>query len=157
MEFREMRRKDFEFDLTEALELMKKSTYSIVAFNDGDNGYPYAIPAHVAYFDGAMWFHGFNEGLKHETLAKCNRVCVTTVFDCEIIPSNLSSHYTSLMTYGRAYIVPDDEYVAACRKFGMYFAGEFKSDVDRASVQYEATTRMIKIEIDHMAAKQKRD
>ncbi len=157
MRFRNMRRHDKAFDVDTALQMMQQAAYSIVAFGEGDNGYPYALPVNVAYFDGALWFHGASEGLKHEALSNDNRVCVTTVFDAKILPDKLSTEYTSLVIYGRAYTVPEAEYPEACRKFGMYFAPDFKADVDRATLQYQASTKIIKIEIDHMSAKRNRE
>lgn len=157
MHFRDMRRHDKAFDVDTALSMMRHVPYSIVTFGEGDNGYPYALPVNVAYFDGSLWFHGATEGLKHEALSNDNRVCVTTVFDAAILPDKLSTEYTSLMVYGRAYTVLDEEYEDACRKFGMYFAPDFKADVDRATLQYRASTRLIKIEIEHMTAKRNRE
>ena len=154
MGFRRMRRAEKEVDAAEWLGRMSEAKYSVIAFARGDNGFPYALPCNLAYFDGALWLHGARAGLKYEALKNDPRVCVTTVFAAEIDMDTLSTRFTSLMVYGRASIVPEEQHFAACQKFGMFFDPARSAQYAAAYEGNADALQFIRIEIEHMTAKQ---
>ncbi len=155
--FRKLRRIDKQIDSDTVMKMLSLAPYSVVAFPEGEEGFPYALPVNVAYFDGALWYHGFKEGLKHDCLAKNNKVCVTTVLDATIRPDELSTEFTSVIIYGKAHKVEPEQYMDAIVKFGMFFADKFPDDIKRSAESYKNATVMVRIDIEHITAKRSRE
>lgn len=156
MDFRKMRRSETEVDAAEWLARLSEAPYSVVAFGQGDNGFPFALPCNLACFDGALWLHGARAGLKHDALKADNRVCVTTVIESEICLDQLNTFFTSLMIYGRAYAVPPELHADTCKKFGLFFDPSREEQFMAAFSRHANALQFIRIEIEHMTAKQKR-
>lgn len=156
MGFRKMRRPEAEVDAAQWLGRLAEAKYSVIAFGQGDNGFPFALPCNLAYFDGVLWLHGARAGLKHDALKKDNRVCVTTVFDSEICMDELNTFFTSLIIYGRAYAVPREQHAEICKKFGLFFDPSRAEQYMAAYEKNAEALQFIRIEIEHMTAKQKR-
>ena len=54
--YREMRRKDRQVTQEEALKILKKAEYGILATSDEQN-LPYGVPLSYAYEDHCIYFH----------------------------------------------------------------------------------------------------
>jgi hypothetical protein len=151
-----MRRAEKEVEAAEWLGRMAEAKYSVVAFAQGDNGFPFALPCNLAYFDGALWLHGARAGLKYEALQNDPRVCVTTVFEAELDMDGLTIYFTSLVIYGRAATVPQAQHLEVCQKFGMFFDPSRAAQYAAAYQTSAGALQFIRIEIEHMTAKQMR-
>jgi nitroimidazol reductase NimA-like FMN-containing flavoprotein (pyridoxamine 5'-phosphate oxidase superfamily) len=78
-----------------------------------DNDMPYIIPMNFGYRNGSVYLHSAREGRKVEALKKSNRVCFEVDVDHELVRAEHSCgfdmRYRSVIGFGRAYIVEDDE------------------------------------------------
>lgn len=117
--FREkfMRRSDREVkDISDIIRIIEKCAVCRLALND-EEGYPYILPLNFGMqTDGeqiVLYFHGANEGKKHELIAKDNRVSFE--MDCshrlvtDIDKGHCTMEYESVIGRGRIEAVADDE------------------------------------------------
>ncbi len=105
--FREIRRKDKEKTEREAVEIMKRGTNGVLSVN-GDGGYPYGVPVSYVYHDGKIYFHTAKEGHKIEAIEKDPRVSFCVVGADNIKPGEFTTEYSSVICFGKAEIVEDD-------------------------------------------------
>ncbi|MDR0637331.1 MAG: pyridoxamine 5'-phosphate oxidase family protein [Spirochaetaceae bacterium] len=59
--FKEMRRKDRELTRGDAMAILQKGKFGVMALA-GSDGYPYGVPLHYALIDGDVYFHSSAEG-----------------------------------------------------------------------------------------------
>jgi uncharacterized protein len=78
-----------------------------------DTNHPYIVPLNFGYKDGCLYFHSAPEGRKIDLLKKNNTVCFEVDIDHDIIntgiPCNWTSTYTSIIGYGKAYLITNTE------------------------------------------------
>lgn len=63
--FRNMRRFKQELSYEESIDILKKEPRGVLAVL-GDDDYPYAVPMNHIYHNGKIYFHGAQEGHKHD-------------------------------------------------------------------------------------------
>jgi len=72
---------------------------------------PYVVPLNYVYHNGAIYFHCADEGRKIDMLKANPQVCFEVDEDYGIVRSNKpsphSTHYASVIVFGRAQIVDD--------------------------------------------------
>lgn len=107
-----MRRKEKEVtDLGMIEEIVNRAEVCRIAVCDKD--IPYVIPMNFGYRDGSVYLHSAREGRKVEALKRNNRVCFEVDVDQELVTADHSCgfdmRYRSVIGYGRAYLVEDDE------------------------------------------------
>lgn len=106
-EFRPMRRKDRQLDEAEALTLLGKGTYGILAVA-GDEGWPYAVPMNYVLSNGLLYLHCARAGYKLDAIRRDERVCFTVVLRDELVPAHITTLYESVIVQGTARIVEDE-------------------------------------------------
>ncbi|MDR2366641.1 MAG: pyridoxamine 5'-phosphate oxidase family protein [Deltaproteobacteria bacterium] len=78
----------------------------------GPNGYPYVIPVHYVYLDGAFYFHGLDKGQKLDNIEKNPNVCFQVTSDFSYLhadtPCDTNTAYQSVVCLGKAFVVTDD-------------------------------------------------
>lgn len=131
-----MRRSDREIkDRNEMIHVIEKCDVCRLALNDG--GYPYILPLNFGMRTETgqivLYFHGANEGKKHELIAKDNRAGFE--MDCshklvsDISGGSCSMEYESVIGRGRIEIVPEEEkYDALCLLMKHYHKEGFPFD-----------------------------
>ncbi|MEI3141507.1 MAG: pyridoxamine 5'-phosphate oxidase family protein [Lawsonibacter sp.] len=77
--FRTIRKKKNEISIDTAKALVCSPGRGVLQAENGDNGYPYAIPINYVYDDDAqkIYFHGARAGHKVDALRACDKVCFT--------------------------------------------------------------------------------
>ena len=118
-----MRRSDREItDKSEIISIINKCQVCRIAFSD--NNMPYVVPINYGheYVNGklTLYFHGANEGRKHEIIARNPVACF--VIDCshKLIEAEEAAQYTmefeSVIGSGKiSYITDKDEKIHACK------------------------------------------
>lgn len=102
-----MRRKDRAVSDEEALDILRRGEYGVLAMTDAD-GWPYAVPLSYVFMDGALYFHSAKSGRKAEALRRDSRVCFTVVGDTEPVYSgDFSTFFESVLVFGRVAHVED--------------------------------------------------
>ncbi len=150
-----MRRSDRQISDEDAVALLEKCEYGFLA-TVGEEGAPYGIPLNYVYHEGAVYFHGAQEGRKISNIRHHVGVCFTAVGDTRVLPEKMTTLYESVVVSGRASFLEGEEKRAAlillCEKYTpdcMDIAHrEIEKDFDR--------TCMVKIAIEEMAGKANR-
>jgi uncharacterized protein len=152
---KEMRRKDREIEALEAIEVLKKCEYGILSTVD-ENGYPYGVPLSYVYANDSIYFHSAVEGHKLENIKKNDKVSFGVVGQTDVLPDKFSTKYESVIIFGRAKEVFDDEKNAALleliNKYSADYIEKGKIYIKNASDK----TKVMKISIDHISGKGRR-
>ncbi len=149
---RKMRRHDKLMDEARVLEILEQADYGSLAVL-GDEDYPYAVPVNFVYFEKALYIHCANSGHKLDAIEKHPKVGFTIVMSDKVIPEELNTHFESVVLFGKASIVQDDDKVRTLRALGMKYSYEHKEVVESGIAKEMPQTTMIKIEINHMSGK----
>lgn len=153
--FREMRRKDRELKNDEVIEILKNNTYGILS-TVSENGYPYGVPISYIFFNNSIYFHGAIEGHKLDNILSNNKVSFCVVGQTCILPDKFSTKYESVIVFGRAIEVFDDEKNMALleilNKYSPDYIEQGKEYIEKAS----KGTKVTKISIEHISGKAKR-
>ena len=107
-----MRRKDKEIrDAKDIEKIIRESLVCRIGMCDGEM--PYIVPVCFGYKDKVIYFHSAKEGKKIEVLKENNRVCFEFDTNVELLtsenPCKWSMRYRSVIGFGRAYFVEDEE------------------------------------------------
>lgn len=106
--FREMRRKRQQLPTEEAVAILKKMTNGTLALY-GDDGYPYAVPVSYVYADGKIYFHSAKMGHKVDAILRNDKVSFCVVERDEIRPAQFTTYFRSVIIFGKARILYDDD------------------------------------------------
>lgn len=149
--FREMRKKQRELSNEEAIEILNSADYGFISINGEE--YPYGVPINFVYLNDKIYFHGATEGHKLDMIKRNNKICFTAVTKHDILPDKFSTDYRSVIVFGDAYEVFDEEKIsvllALIEKFSLSYIDEGKKYIARA----EKATRVFGITISHITGK----
>jgi uncharacterized protein len=150
--FREMRRNEKQLSEEETIEVLKSAEEGVLA-TIGDNDYPYAVPLNYTYDSGSIYFHCAVSGQKTDNMEHNSRVSFCVVTDTEILPAKFATNYKSVIVFGRAVELFDDDMKVGLRAL----INRFSSDHVEAGEKYINAaihkTRVFKLDIEHMTGK----
>jgi uncharacterized protein len=112
--FRPMRRKKQQLSDSETMDILNSCTSGVLSVI-GDDGYAYGVPLSYAYKDGKLFFHCAAEGHKLDGIRKNNKVSFCVIQADEVIQKTFTTHYKSVIVFGRARILEDE----AEKRFGL--------------------------------------
>jgi nitroimidazol reductase NimA-like FMN-containing flavoprotein (pyridoxamine 5'-phosphate oxidase superfamily) len=148
-----MRRSKQALSQAQALEILQSHTSGVLAVS-GDDGYPYAVPLSYALKDGKLFFHSAGAGHKIDALQRSDKVSFCVIDRDEIVPEQFTTHFRSVIVFGRARLLTDDaERYAALESLVEKYSPEqleerrasFESDLKRVT--------LFEIEIEQITAK----
>lgn len=153
--FREIRKNERKLETTEAIEILKKCNYGILS-TVNDDGYAYGVPVSYVYTNDSIYFHGATQGHKLDNIASNNKVSFCVVGQTCILPDKFSTKYESVIVFGKATEVFDNEKNMALldliNKYSKDYLEKGKEYVENAA----SKTRVIKINIEHISGKARR-
>ncbi|WP_195431007.1 pyridoxamine 5'-phosphate oxidase family protein [Clostridium sp. D46t1_190503_E9] len=153
--FKEIRRKDRKIETSEAIDILKKCEYGILSTVD-ENGYPYGVPLSYVYANNAIYFHSAVEGHKLENIKNNDKVSFCVVGQTDLLPDKFSTKYESVIIFGRAKEVFQDEkneaFLELINKYSKDYIEKGKGYIKNAS----AKTKVIKLSIDYISGKARR-
>jgi nitroimidazol reductase NimA-like FMN-containing flavoprotein (pyridoxamine 5'-phosphate oxidase superfamily) len=151
-----MRRHDRELSEAEALAILAKSEFGVLA-TVGADGWPYAVPVNHALVDRTLLVHCATEGHKLDNLAVEARVSYCVVTQAEVLPEELATRYESAIAFGWAAVLEaEDERRAALRTLGMRFAAQHREMV-RLKIEKDLfRTVVLRIDIERVTGKARR-
>ena len=151
-----MRRRDRELSEAEALEILAKSEFGVLA-TVGDDGWPYAVPVNHALMDGALVIHCAMAGHKLDNLAANARVSYCVVTQAEVLPEELATRYESAIAFGRAVrLEAEAERRAALQAFGRRFAAQHPERVREEIEKDLFRTVVLRIDLERVTGKARR-
>lgn len=149
---KELRRKDKKIGLEEACALLTSGEYGVLS-TTGENGQPYGIPLNYAYKDNAIYFHCALSGHKIENLRENEKVSFCVVGDTKILPSEFSTHFTSVVIFGVASEVEGDERYDGLIWLLEKYSAEYLEEGREYIEKMDKATKVMKIDIHHISGK----
>lgn len=152
--FREMRRSNQLLSTDLATKILKSATTGILSVY-GDDEYPYAVPVNYACEDNKIYFHCAKEGHKVDAIQSHDKVCFTVITKDLIVPEKFTTHFESVIVFGRASIVVNDnEKMKAMRLINQKYAPEYVEAGESAMQKSFQALAIVQIEIEHLTGKQ---
>jgi len=148
-----MRREDKEITYPPYIEtIIARAIVCRLALSD--DGQPYVVPLCYGYKDNTLYLHTAREGRKLDILRKNDRVCIEIDIDCEVVqsddPCNWSVKYRSVIGFGRAsFIVDEEEKQTALNIITSHYGGEPHA-YDAGNVR---RTTVIKVALESLTGK----
>jgi hypothetical protein len=105
---RKMRRTDRAIPDSEAKAILRAGQYGVLSTVSVD-GQPYGVPVSYSYVGDAIYFHCALEGHKLENLNSNNKVSFCVVGKTQVLPDKFATNYESVIVFGKAFEVTDDE------------------------------------------------
>jgi nitroimidazol reductase NimA-like FMN-containing flavoprotein (pyridoxamine 5'-phosphate oxidase superfamily) len=154
---REMRRKDRAISESEALELLGRGQYGVLA-TVGEEGEPYAVPLSYVFRAGKIYFHCAPVGRKIDNLRHQPKVGFTVVGKvAPVFEHSFSTNYESVMVFGTASEVTDkNEKCAALRALAEKYLPEHLDKADAYIEQSLPNVVVYAIEIERTSGKARR-
>lgn len=153
--FREMRRKDKELENDEIIEILKNNNYGILS-TISENGHPYGVPISYVFFNDSIYFHSAIKGHKLDNISNNDKVSFCVIGQTCILPEEFNTKYESVIIFGKAIEVCDDEKDMALleiiNKYSSDYIKEGKEYIEKAG----KGTKVIKINIEHISGKAER-
>lgn len=148
-----MRRHEKQMTKNDALELLEKGEYGVLSLV-GDDGYPYGVPVNYVYKNGFIYFHSASEGHKVDRLRENSKVSFCVVGDTEVLPSEFSTKFESIIVFGKVKEVVAEEdkrtgLFAIIHKYSFKFMDKGRKYIED---DYEKA-KLYKIEIEHFTGK----
>lgn len=104
---REIRRKDRELPEDEMLRILEVGQYGILSTVE-ETGIPYGVPLSYVYKDGKIYFHAATTGHKLDNISFNSNVSFCVVTDVETVPDKFTTKYKSVIAFGTAAEVQED-------------------------------------------------
>jgi nitroimidazol reductase NimA-like FMN-containing flavoprotein (pyridoxamine 5'-phosphate oxidase superfamily) len=150
-----MRRKDKEITNRAKIEELILQA-SVCHLGLSDDGNPYVVPMNYGYLDGQFYLHCATQGRKLDILRKNNRVCLEITVTSQIVPKEgiceWTTHYTSVIGFGRAHILETaEDKQEALHIFMQSYSG---MNAQTCPPEYLRPLTMIRVEIDDIRGKQ---
>ncbi|MDD6190696.1 MAG: pyridoxamine 5'-phosphate oxidase family protein [Firmicutes bacterium] len=150
---REMYKKERQLSLEATKRIFASGHHGILSVN-GDDGYPYAVPVNYVYLDSFIYIHSAKYGYKIDALKENDKVCFSAIIESEILPSKFTASFKSVVAFGNAEFVQDDE---EKRKVLETFIDRFSPDFREGGLKFInavfAKTEIIKINVTEMTGK----
>ncbi|BCN31866.1 pyridoxamine 5'-phosphate oxidase family protein [Anaeromicropila herbilytica] len=153
--FRQMRKKDREIQNDDIIEIIRNNEYGILS-TISSNGYPYGVPISYVYINDSIYFHCATEGHKLDNIENNDKVSFCVVGETCVLPDKFSTKYESVIIFGRAIEVFDQEKDIALleilNKYSPDHMEKGKAYIENAGMK----TKVIKISMEHISGKARR-
>ena len=154
--FRKMRRENQNMSYAEIVEILERATSGVLAVQ-GDGDYPYAVPLSYVYKDSKITFHCANAGHKLDAISKHDKVSFCIIHQDEIVPEKFTTLYKSVIIFGRARVLGDDEAKRkALELVNEKYAPDHAAAGSKLIDQVFGLASVIELSIDHMTGKKSR-
>ncbi len=149
---KELRRKDKQISIEEAMGLLNKGEYGILS-TVGADCQPYGVPLNYVYKNNTIYFHCALIGHKLDNLESNSKVSFCVVGETKILPSEFSTEFISTVAFGIASEVHGEEryngFLWILEKYSPEYIEEGKKYIEKM----DKVTKLIKIEVQHISAK----
>ena len=151
--FREMRRNKQLLSEAETIEILKTCTSGVLGVT-GDNDYPYTVPLSYVYMDNKLFFHFAKSGHKIDGMERNDKVTFCVIEKDEVIQKAFTTHFRSVIVFGRAKILTEDserQYALKClvEKYSPDYVEEGLREIERDLNR----VCMVEVKIEHMTGK----
>lgn len=149
-----MRRIRQQLTHDECIEILCRATAGVLAVT-GDGGYPYAVPLSHVYAAGRLYFHSALQGHKVDAIAADARCSFCIIDRDEVHPESFTTHFKSVIAFGRIHIIDDDEErLAALHMLGRRHAPHDAAGLQREIDKDYGRVLLLRLDIEHLTGKQ---
>lgn len=153
-DFKEMRRKRQQLSVEETKTLLNNATSGVLSLLDS-NGYPYGVPISYVYADNKLFFHSAISGHKIDAIRHTDKASFTIISKDEVHPETFTTHFRSVICFGRVRIVEDtDEKLAALRLLGERYNPGNEQATDDEIKKSGDHVAVIEFAIEHITGKE---
>lgn len=149
---KELRRKDKQISIEEAMGLLTEAEYGILS-TVGADGQPYGVPLNYVYKNNTIYFHCALIGHKLDNLESNPKVSFCVVGETKVLPSEFSTEFISTVVFGIASEVQGEErydgLLWVLEKYSPEYIEKGKKYIDKM----DKVTKLIKIEVQHISGK----
>lgn len=151
--FREMRRGKQLLSMEDTVAVMDRCTNGILACI-GDEDYPYAVPVSYVYFNDKIYFHSAKTGHKIDAIMNNPKVSFSVVDEDTIVSEEYTTYFRSVIAFGKARIVEEDERLEAFKALVEKYSGDLPEEAKHKEVAGCTQAYVIAIDIDHITGKE---
>ena len=153
--FRKMRRSAQAMENSRCREVLMRNTSGVLSLLD-ENGYTYGVPLSYLLHENTIYFHGAKVGAKIDAVRHHDKVSFTVIDRDEVIPEEYTTHYRSVIAFGRVRILTEEEELGmAIRAMGRRYAPQATEQrLEQAVAAEYAGLAMIALEIEHLSGKE---
>ena len=153
--FHKMRRSTQAMEESRCREVLQRNTSGILSLLD-ENGYTYGVPMSYLPVGNVIYFHCAKVGAKMDAVRHHDKGSFTVIDRDEVIPEEYTTHYRSVIAFGRARILTDEEELGmAIRAMGRrYNSRASEQRLEQAVAAEYAGLAMIALEIEHLSGKE---
>ncbi len=149
---KEMRRKDREIFNDDIEEVLINGEYGTLA-TIGEDGYPYIVPLNYVYYNKSLYFHCAKEGYKLQNIERNVKVSFCVVTSTEVLASEFSTKYKSVIAFGQASEATDDLKDTILIKFIDKYSPDFSDEGKIYIEKAKDSVKVMRINIQHMTGK----
>ncbi len=148
----EMRRKDREIFNEDIEDVLFNGEYGTLA-TIGEDGYPYIVPLNYVYYNKFLYFHCAKEGYKLQNIERNAKVSFCVVTSTEVMPSEFSTKYKSVIVCGATGEVTDDLKETILMKFIEKYSPGFSDEGKKYIEKAINSVKVMRINIQHITGK----
>ena len=147
-----MRRKERALTEEKALEVLQKALFATVSCLTPE-GEPYGVAVSHAVDGKTLYFHCAMQGLKADSFAAHDRVCVSAVAYAETDAPGLTTKYLSAVCFGRIRALSGDEAANGLRVIGRKFTPDHMPAVEDCIAKSMDHTRVYAVDLEQITGK----
>ncbi len=152
--FRPLRRNRQALPQEECEDILKRGETCVLALA-GDDGYPYAVPVNYCYTDGKIYIHCAVEGHKMDAVRRDPKASLTVIDCAKVLPEEHSTHYRSVIAFGRMRILGEEEKLKAIEAFSLRFSPQLSlEERSRVIARWQPALAVLEFTPEHIAGKQ---
>lgn len=151
---RNMRRTFQQLEKEECLTILEQTTSGTLACI-GDDQFPYAVPLSHVLIEDKLYFHGAMNGHRIDAVATNPKVSYCVIDQDKVIAEELTTHYRSVIVFGRARMLTDDtEKRIALFKLGEKFAPTLTDKTLEEIERFINAVSVMEVSIEHISGKE---
>ncbi|MGH4138443.1 pyridoxamine 5'-phosphate oxidase family protein [Clostridium sp.] len=147
-----MRRIERKMNDIEVMDLLKTGEYGILS-TCGENNQPYGIPLCYVIIDKNIYFHCAGVGTKLDNISVNDKVSFTVVGKAKVLQDQFSMSYESVIAFGRATMLVEEEKYEPLMEFIRKYSPEFIEEGQLYIDKAKEKTTLVKIEIYSLSGK----
>jgi uncharacterized protein len=152
---RTIRRSDREITIHEARVILACAKYGVLS-TVGKDGQPYGVPLSYVYKNDGIYFHCALTGHKLDNIEYNAKVSFCVVGNTKVLPDKFATEYESAVAFGVASEVNGTERYNALLWLLEKYCPDFIEEGKLYIEQKDKTTKVFKIEINHVSGKARR-
>lgn len=152
MQTRQMRRSERAIQMPEIEDILNNGVYGILS-TVGEENQPYGVPINYVYGEGKLWIHCAKEGYKLENIQRNQKVSFCVVGKAEIVPSEFSTDYSSVIILGNAQFENGLKKEQALRLFINKYSHQNTQKGEEFIQQVKDHVQVISVSVEHISGK----